>query len=183
MVAAVSAPPSFFARLALAFRVLGDAELAARLTAPPALPEAPALAAAPAPPPAPIAAPPADDRSALVLLALLQREGRLVDFLEEDVAAFSDADVGAAARAVHEGCRKALREHLPVVPVRDEAEGAAVTLAAGFDAASHTLVGNAAGPPYRGVVRHRGWRVSELRLPTLITGADARIVAPAEIEA
>lgn len=173
----MSAPPSFFARLALAFRVLGDASLAARLVAPPALPPPEA------PPPAAAPPPPAEDRSALVLLALLQREGRLVDFLEEDVAAFSDADVGAAARAVHEGCRKALRTHLPVVPVRDEAEGASVTLAAGFDAGANTLVGDPVGPPYRGVVRHRGWRVAELRLPTLLAGADAHVVAPAEIEA
>ena len=31
---------------------------------------------------------------------MLQREGRLIDFLQEDLAAFPDADVGAAARAV-----------------------------------------------------------------------------------
>ena len=58
------------------------------------------------------------ERGALLLLELLQREGRLVDFSEQDIAKFSDADVAAAARLVHDGCRKALRAHVPVTPIR-----------------------------------------------------------------
>src|SRR5689334_21310438 len=41
--------------------------------------------------------------SGLFLLSMLQREGRLIDFLQEDVASHPDADVGAAARVVHGG--------------------------------------------------------------------------------
>src|SRR6185369_11868734 len=82
--------------------------------------------------------------AALQLLSLLQREGRLVDFLEEDVASFTDADIGAAARVVHSGCRKALREHVTLEPVRGEDEGAKVTLPSGADQAVK-LTGNVQG--------------------------------------
>lgn len=121
--------------------------------------------------------------SALQLLALLQREGRLVDFLEQDIASFSDADIGAAARMVHEGCRRALHSHAKLVPVRSEDEGTKVTLEAGYNPAEVKLIGNVSGSaPYRGVLRHRGWRADELSLPTPIAGHDASIIAPAEVE-
>ena len=86
---------------------------------------------------------------ALQLLALFQREGRFVDFLEEDVAAFTDAEVGAAARVVHDGCRKTLRAHGKLAPVRSEEEGAKVTVAAGASPAEVKLVGNVTGAPPR----------------------------------
>lgn len=121
--------------------------------------------------------------AALQLLSLLQREGRFVDFLEEDVASFADAQIGAAARVVHEGCRKALREHVPLEPIRSEDEGAKVTLAKGFDAKSVRLTGNVTGePPFTGTLAHRGWRAKEVKLPKMAEGHDARVIAPAEVE-
>lgn len=120
---------------------------------------------------------------ALQLLSLLQREGRLVDFLLQDIASFPDADVGVAARVVHEGCRRALRAHATVEPVRAEAEGERVTLSAGFDADAVKLVGDVKGePPYAGVLRHRGWRASKIELPQTVGVHDERILAPAEVE-
>ena len=124
--------------------------------------------------------PPTD--AALQLLSLLQREGRLVDFLEEDVASFSDADIGAAARVVHSGCRKALRDHVKLEPLRTEEEGAKVTLA---EASPNEvkLTGNVQGKgPHTGVLRHRGWRVVDVQLPIAVAGHDARVVAQAEVE-
>lgn len=180
---------SFFARLWFAyvvfFRVLFDAKYAAELHAPKALP-APAPAPKPepkrdAPMPAEGERPSAD--AALQLLALLQREGRFVDFLEEDVAGFADADIGAAARIVHAGCRKALREHVKLQPIRDEEEGVKITLNAPFDAAEIKLTGNVTGKgPFTGALRHRGWRAADITLPTAITNHDARILAQAEVE-
>lgn len=121
--------------------------------------------------------------AALQLLGLLQREGRLVDFLEQDVVTFSDAEVGAAARVVHEGCRKALRSHVTVEPIRTEQEGATITLDAGFDATRVKLVGNVQGsPPFKGTLRHQGWRATKLSLPESTPGHDASILAPAEVE-
>lgn len=121
--------------------------------------------------------------SALVLLAMLQREGRLVDFLQENVAAFPDADVGAAARIVHEGCRKVLQQYLTLEPVLPEQEGAQVTTPAGFDANRIRLTGNVAGqPPYSGALKHHGWVVTEVRFPTVSTAIDPRVLAPAEVE-
>lgn len=186
------APPLPFAtRLFLAFaccfRVLFDGVFAARVRAlaagsgdalpepKRATPEAKAVA-----PGAPLAE--ARTESALQLLALFQREGRLLDFLQQDVSAFADADIGAAARVVHDGCRKALSSHLEIRPVRDEREGGAVTLES-IDASAVKLVGNVSGTaPFRGILRHRGWRVESVRLPSLVPGHDPRVLAPAEVE-
>lgn len=172
------------------FRVLFDGAFAARTFAvrkgpaalPPAEPIAPP-ALEPTRPKEPERPALPDHAPALQLLALLQREGRLVDFLEQDVASFPDDEIGAAARVVHEGCRKALRAHAKLVPVRDEEEGANVTLAAGYDARAIKLSGDVRGePPHRGVLRHRGWRAAELSLPQPVAGYDPSIVAPAEVE-
>ena len=120
---------------------------------------------------------------ALQLLALLQREGRLIDFLEQDVAAYSDADVGAAARAVHEGCRNVLHSHATLRPVRSEEEGARVTIAAGFPPDEIKLTGRVQGSaPYTGTLRHRGWRATAFTLPNAVRACDARVLAPAEVE-
>ena len=119
--------------------------------------------------------------AALQLLALLQREGRFVDFVQQDVAAFSDADIGAAARVVPEGCRRALRAHARVVSVRSEPEGAPLTLERASEDVK--LVGNVAGSaPFHGVLRHRGWRVEDFELPQLVGMHDPKLVAPAELE-
>jgi hypothetical protein len=136
-----------------------------------------------APTSVPVEAAASNATSALMLLALLQREGRLVDFLEQDIADFDDAAIGAAARVVHDGCRKALRGHAHVAPVRDEDEEARVEVSDGIESGAVKLTGNVGGkPPYRGVLRHRGWRVSGLSLPTPTPGHDPQWVAPAEVE-
>jgi len=121
------------------------------------------------------------NEAALQLLTLLQREGRFVDFVQQDLASFGDADIGAAARVVHEGCRRAMRSHARVVSVRTEAEGSPVTIERASEEVK--LVGNVAGSaPFRGVLRHKGWRVEELTLPTVVGTHDPRLVAPAELE-
>jgi hypothetical protein len=160
------------------FRTLFDPLFAARawgvreLTA---LPEhAPAKAELPKPP--------ATD-AALQLLALLQREGRLVDFLQQDIASFTDEEIGAAARAVHGGSRKALLSHVTLEPVRTEEEGGKVTLDDGYDAETIKLSGNVAGKaPYTGVLRHRGWRAKKMSLPAVVSGHDVSVICPAEVE-
>ena len=125
----------------------------------------------------------AEPNAALQLLGLLQQEGRFIDFLEEDVAAYSDAEVGAAARVVHEGCKKALRQHLVIEAVRTEPEGTRLTLADGFDSSAVRVTGNVVGrPPFTGNLTHRGWRVTQIRLPMVAAGHDLSVVAPAEVE-
>ena len=146
---------------------------------------APAPVEPPPPPPPPqiITLKEATPDAALQLLGLLQRDARLIDFVQEDIAAYGDADIGAAARLVHEGCRKVLKEHMTLAPVRAESEGARITLPAGFDAAQVRLTGNVVGQaPFTGTLSHRGWKVTELRLPQLAEGHDASIVAQAEVE-
>jgi Domain of unknown function (DUF2760) len=121
--------------------------------------------------------------AALQLLGLLQQDGRFIDFIQEDIAGFSDADIGAAARVVHEGCRKVMREHFTLEAVRGEAEGTPVTLEPGFDAAALRLAGNVVGePPFRGTLTHKGWIAKQTRLPKLAVGHKVNILAPAEVE-
>lgn len=120
---------------------------------------------------------------ALGLLALLQREGRLVDFLREPLDGFSDADIGAAVRDVHRGCRKVLDQHLTIEPVMPGSEEARVDVPKGFDPAEIRLIGEVQGePPFRGTLRHHGWRVVDARLPALAEGIDRTVIAPAEVE-
>lgn len=125
----------------------------------------------------------ATDSAALQLLGLMQREARFVDFIQEDVAPYTDAEIGAAARVVHEGCRKVMREHFTLSPVRSEAEGSRITLLAGFDAAAVRLTGNVVGhAPFTGTLSHRGWLVTEVKLPQLIDSQAAKVIAQAEVE-
>ena len=120
---------------------------------------------------------------ALALLALFQREGRLVDFLREPLDGFTDADIGAAARDVHRGCSKVLEQHLAFEPVMPGAEDEKVSVPKGFDPAEIRLIGEAKGePPFRGTLRHHGWRVVDAKLPTLAEGIDRNVIAPAEVE-
>lgn len=152
---------------------------------------APVAPVSPAAPVAPVVVPPAPapqpqlapETAALQLLGLLQREARFIDFVQEDVQAYGDAEIGAAARVVHEGCRKVLREHFTLAPVRAEAEGNRLTLQPGFDAAAVRVTGNVVGqPPFTGTLGHRGWRATETRLPKLGQGHDASVLAQAEVE-
>jgi hypothetical protein len=120
----------------------------------------------------------------LRVLALLQRDGRLIDFLEEDIEPYADAQIGAAVRDIHRGCRKALHEYLTIEPVMDAAEEARVTVGPDFDPAAIRLIGNVDGsPPFQGVLKHHGWRARAVQLPAL-PGAtdDAAVLSPAEVE-
>jgi hypothetical protein len=121
---------------------------------------------------------------AVQMLALLQRDGRLVDFLQENVSAYPDVQLGAAVRSIHETCRKVLDDYVKLEPVLNSEEDQPVTVPAGFDPAEIKLIGNVIGePPVRGVLRHKGWRVKQVNLPPLPKSSGGRmVVAPAEVE-
>ncbi len=180
---AVNNDPSFFERLSLAlklfFKILGDAGFASQMKR--SISPEPEPRTQPSTPQA--AFKEALPDAAVQLLGLLQQEGRFVDFLEEDITGVSDSDIGAAARVVHQGCRKAVRDHFKIVPIRNEPEGSRVTLPEGFDASSLRLTGNVIGkPPYTGNLIHRGWRVNNVTLPKIASGHDVRVLASAEVE-
>jgi hypothetical protein len=120
---------------------------------------------------------------ALAMLALLQREGRLIDFLREPLDGFKDADIGAAARDVHRGCKKVIDQHLSLEPMMPGNEDDAVTVPRGFDPSEIRLIGEARGePPFQGTLRHHGWRAVDTRLPALADGLDRSVLAPAEVD-
>ena len=124
------------------------------------------------------------EAGAVQMLAILQRQGRLIDFLQEDLSLYDDAQIGAAVRTIHEGCRQALTEHVKMEPIYNEAEGSTVTVQPGFDTRAIRLTGDVAGePPFRGELRHRGWRVARIDLPRQAQSQDKElIVAAAEVE-
>jgi Domain of unknown function (DUF2760) len=120
----------------------------------------------------------------LRILALLQRDGRLIDFLQEDVDAYTDAQIGAATRDIHKGCRKVLREYLALVPVVAKEEGDRVDIEPGFDPSAIRLTGNVTGTgPFKGTLKHHGWKAKTTQLPNLPgLKTEGGILAPAEVE-
>jgi hypothetical protein len=164
-----------FARFGLALkaylRILGDAALAERIR--------------------PLLEPPVEEAvkparlspEPLRLLALLQREGRLLDFLLEDIGAATDDQVGAGVRELHRQAQAVLKEHLVLEPVIAKSEGETVEVPAHFDPSAIRLTGNVTGqPPFRGTLQHHGWRVKNYTLPPLPEGQDPFVLAPAEVE-
>jgi hypothetical protein len=119
----------------------------------------------------------------LHLLSVLQRQGRLVDFLSEDLDAYEDEQIGAAVRGIHENCGKVILKNLSLEAVIDGLEGEPVTIEEGFDPAAVKLTGNVTGePPFKGILRHKGWRTRKIELPVLSDAQDPAVIAPAEVE-
>jgi len=119
---------------------------------------------------------------AIQMLTLLQRDGRLIDFLAENISAYPDTQLGAAVRTIHDSCRQALDRYVKLESVLDSEEDQPVTVQTGFDPAAIKLTGNVAGElPVRGMLRHKGWRVKEVHLPPL-PHAGRMVIAPAEVE-
>jgi hypothetical protein len=124
-----------------------------------------------------------DRRLFLHLFSLMQREGRLMDFLAEDLDLYEDAQIGSAVRSIHANCRKLVQEYLKPKPVMDQAEGDEIAVPADFDPGLIKLTGNVVGkPPFKGLLRHKGWRVGKMVLPSLSGRQNAEIIAPAEVE-
>jgi hypothetical protein len=117
------------------------------------------------------------------LFSVLQREGRLMDFLHEDLSRYEDGQIGAAVRSIHDNCRKTVERYLSPEPVMKHAEGETIQIAAGFDQHAVKLVGNVVGqPPFSGVLRHRGWQLRSISLPKLSEAENPNLIAPAEVE-
>ena len=168
-------PIPFMDRLKIAWKVLIDGLFAADVVA--GVNEIEAAKTRTAPPAERVHA------SGLLLLGALQREGRFVDFLQQEVAGFSDEDIGAAARVVHTGCRKVVRQYLDLSPAVPGAEGGPMTVPAGFDAQRIRLTGNVSGrPPFKGTLTHHGWVAGHIRMPAISETIDPRVIAPAEVE-
>ena len=150
---------------------------------------APAPVAANVPSPVPVTvAPPSSaanqaEGEIAAFLALLQEKGRLVDFLMEDVTTYDDAQVGAAARVIHQGCKEVLAEHFSITPVSVAEEGSPVTVPAGYAADEYRLIGKISGnPPFNGKLIHKGWRTDYVKLPRIAKSSRLPTIAPAEVE-
>jgi Domain of unknown function (DUF2760) len=154
------------------FTVMGSPEKAAKV----------ALVLNP-PPPDPAKAPKLSGEP-LRLLNLLQRdEGRILDFVLEDIAGASDDQIIAGVRRLHQAWQKVIKEHLTLEPIMAGQEDETVTVPVGFDPSAIRVTGNVTGnPPFKGVVRHRGWRVRAYKLPAPPDGIDELVIAPAEVE-
>lgn len=117
------------------------------------------------------------------LLALLQKEARLIDFTNEDIINYDDAQIGAAARVVHQGLQKAFKDHIQFEPLAPDSSAEMFNVPADFDPQHYRLTGNVpAQGPYKGYLVHPGWKVSAIQLPQTIENYDYSIIAPAEVE-
>ena len=148
------------------------------------IPDAPIPSSAPEQPAIPqVQLKAASPDAAPQLLTLLQQDARFIDFVKEDLSDYSDADIGAAARVVHEGSKKTLDTYFTLDAIRSEDEETRISLPAGFNASEVRLTGNVVGEaPFNGTLVHKGWKVSEAKLPKISEGHDSTIVAPAEVE-
>jgi hypothetical protein len=121
----------------------------------------------------------------VAFVALLQEKGRLVDFLMEEINSYDDAQVGAAARVIHQGCRQVLQEHFKITAVSEAEEGSQVTVPAGYFAEQYRIVGKLRGdPPFTGKLIHKGWKTESVKLPRIVQteGKGRPVIAPAEVE-
>jgi len=124
-----------------------------------------------------------DKRLFVHLFAVLQREGRLMDFLQEDLDRYEDAQIGAAVRSIQENCKQTVKRYLSPEPVMRQEEGETVKIEDGFDRQAIKLVGNVGDrPPFTGILRHRGWQLRSVTLPELSEAENPDLIAPAEIE-
>jgi len=167
-------PGGVFEGLGLAAKAKEDAGFAAKLQA--------ILAGAEIKPLAP-PRPAKPDAAPLRMLALLQAESRLVDFLMEDISSANDAQIGQAVREIHKKAAAALRQHATIEPVLQGSEGDSTRVPSGFDPSAIRVVGNVTGsPPFAGSINHPGWRVTELKVAAPPEGADEFVLQPAEVQ-
>ena len=116
------------------------------------------------------------------LLGAFQREGRLIDFLMEDLNAATDADVGAAARVVHRGCRKVIDRFFELAPVWPGEEGARITIESGYDPRRIDVLGASDDLPITGTLAHGGWCLRKVELPVSTEAFQVDLIQKAEIE-
>jgi hypothetical protein len=136
------------------------------------------------PSPRPAAAPPGPQRTAAVeVLATLQREGRLLDFLQEKLEGYSDAQIGAAVRDIHRDCAATVNRLFGPAPLVNQAEGSPVALPPDIDPGQWKLTGRVGSETKQGRLCHHGWKITRHDLPAW-TGRDesAWVIAPAEVE-
>jgi hypothetical protein len=166
--------------LVLAFSLVGGKSGAPA----PSLPTpAPEPMPAPVPIRPPVQAANQAEAEVVAFFGLLQEKGRLVDFLMEDVTPYEDAEVGAAARVIHQGCRQVLQEYFNISPISEAQEGAQVTVPAGYSPDRYRLVGKLTGePPFTGTLLHKGWKTEFVKLPRIVTKERLPSIAPAEVE-
>ncbi len=116
-------------------------------------------------------------------LSILQRDGRLLDFFDEDLSLYDDEQIGAAVRSIQEDCKKTIKKYIDAKPVLEAEEGEIVRIEPGFDIDAIKLVGNVSGePPFEGVLKHRGWKAGSKEIPKLSDIQDSGIIIPAEVE-
>jgi hypothetical protein len=145
-------------------------------------PKSPQDPQAAAPSAATVTKPAAPSRSdAITLLAALQREARLIDLIQENLSAYSDAQVGAAARPCLTQCAATLNRLISIKPLIAAADGDLVKVPENATPSRYTWIGEGSGT--EGKLIHHGWEAAKTELPQW-TGAseDAHVIAPAQIK-
>jgi len=127
--------------------------------------------------------PPAKN-DAVILLSLLQRESRLIDFIKENMDSYSDAQIGAAVRSIHRDCGKTLDRIFGIDKLLNNEEGDTIEMPDKIDSEIYSLSGNLTGnPPFKGKLRHFGWRITKCELPKWSGKSEnISVISAAEVE-
>lgn len=177
-------------RIGLAFRmffgILFSREVADRVAQPTATAEPVRIESTPVAvvQAAPVKPPQPTRSDAITLLEALQREARFLDFVQESLDAYDDAQVGAAVREIHRGSQAVLKRFFAIKPVLEVEEGSRYEVSADGEPGLYRLVGQVPeSRPVTGTVTHSGWQAQKCELPQW-TGRPVleRVIAPAEIE-
>ena len=120
----------------------------------------------------------------IYFLSLLQQRGRFIDFVMGDITKYQDAQVGAAARIVHQGLSGVLKDFFKIEPIHNGNEGEAVKLDDDYNARQYRIIGDIDKKPYKGKLLHKGWQTSTIKLPKQIdqNKRDHSVIAPCEVE-
>lgn len=122
------------------------------------------------------------EAGAIYTLVLLQREGRLVDFLMESVDSYEDSQIGAAVRRIHANCNRSLKEYFKLKHIVDTPEGSGFQVDGKLDRARIKMVGNVPDMiPFHGVVQHCGWEASKIDLPERNESINEKVIYQAEV--
>jgi hypothetical protein len=118
---------------------------------------------------------------ALTVLSVLQREARLLDLVSESLDAYTDEQIGGAARNVLRDTHKSLQQMFGLQPLSQVAEGDSIPIPKNASPMRWRIAGNTASD--RGTLAHAGWVATRVELPKW-SGVrdDAWVIAPLEVE-
>jgi hypothetical protein len=118
---------------------------------------------------------------ALTLLAVMQKESRILDLIFDDLDGYSDEQIGGASRQVLRDLRDCLDSHVKIESLVDKQEGDVVQIPDAASPIRWKVIGDASAQS--GTLTHAGYVAKKVALPEWTgTEENASIIAPAEVD-